>query len=300
VGLVRTTAFAVFCFVPLLAGSAAADEARFIALASEPIRAESVPAIDAADASSVLKTLHEAISANDLPRFQAALTRAREIADGMPLGDARNALRRSVMTYEDVATVWSFAATDRFGAFYNDDAVPGLYDKLAADYPGYAHLMEDARIVDAHGITWYPTSETRAFLLQQIVPPHAAPSPVKVAQHRSSRPHRAHPPRAAQVATPPVQEIQPLPIPDALASDLRNAAKPPAAIPVPAPEPVRAQLADDGGGSGTLLFMILGLLAAGVISLFVRMPLEDEPEERADEEPVYEAEVYELKQTRAS
>jgi len=88
----------------------------------------------------------------------------------MPLGAARNALRRAILVYEDVDSIWSFAVRDRYGAYYNDDSLPGLHDRLSADYPGYDDFIAGYRVADRKGNVLYPTAETRAFLIQQLAP----------------------------------------------------------------------------------------------------------------------------------
>ena len=76
---------------------------------------------------------------------------------------------------------------------------------------------------------------------------------------------------------------------DVLANDIHNAAKPPHVV-----EPVKADVA--GGGAGAILFVVLAMLAAGVVTLFVRTP---KPEETPVAEPQADvAEIFPI--TRAS
>ena len=53
---------------------------------------------------------------------------------------------------------------DRYGAYFNDDSLPGLHDRLIADYPGYDDYIAEFRVADAKGNVLYPTAETRKFL----------------------------------------------------------------------------------------------------------------------------------------
>jgi hypothetical protein len=149
---------AAFCVIPLL---------------SLPAIAESLLPrhIPAALQAVVLSMLRDTNTANDFRRFEAALAVARSLADTMPLGAERNALRRDILVYEDVDAVWSFAVRDRSGTFFNDDSLPGLRDRLDADYPDYEEFIADYRIVDRRGNILYPTAETREFLLKRVAPP---------------------------------------------------------------------------------------------------------------------------------
>ncbi len=148
---------AVFCVIPVLSASA-------ITKKTLPHR---LPAVVSAIALTALRDSNET---NDFRRFEAALAVAKSLADLMPLGAARNALRRAILVYEDVDAVWSFAVRDRYGAYFNDDSLPGLHDRLNADYPGYDDFIADYRVADRKGNVLYPTAETRTFLLKQLAP----------------------------------------------------------------------------------------------------------------------------------
>lgn len=117
-----------------------------------------------------LAALRDANDANNFRRFEAALAVAKWLADTMPLGPQRNALRRFVIVYEDVHAIWGFAVRDRSGAYFNDDSLPGMRDHLDADYPEYEAFIYEYRVPDSNGNALYPTAETRAFLIKQLVP----------------------------------------------------------------------------------------------------------------------------------
>jgi hypothetical protein len=175
-----------------------ATSMRYVALAVEPQHDEQsfVPAslsIPAATPSRALEFIRTALDANDFRTFQIALQHATELADALPLGAARNALRREVMIYRDVETAWNFARTDRFGAFFDDESLPGFRDHLAADYAGYASFIRSNVIVDGRGVELYPTSETRAFLLRQL-DTHAPRfiEPTLTASTRTASTHARH------------------------------------------------------------------------------------------------------------
>lgn len=112
----------------------------------------------------VLTALHDANATSDARRFDGALAVAKFIAEVMPLGPQRNAFRRSILIYEDIGVVLSYAMRDRYGAYFNDDSLPGMHDRLNADYPGYDDYIAEFRVADAKGNVLYPTAETRKFL----------------------------------------------------------------------------------------------------------------------------------------
>lgn len=248
-----------------------------------PMRADVAPAaVEVSSADEALGILRDAYAANDLPRFEAALTSANAFADSMPLGDARNAFRRAILVYEDVDAVWSFAATDPAGSFFNDDSLPGLRDRLRA-YDGFEAFIDQYRVSDRRGDVFYPTAETRAFLLRQLQ------TPVTVRVARAERPlvRRSAPLSPAQagvnevvgeapraVAQPAVAETAPVVAAptvtaDALAADMDNAADPPVA-------PLHAELID-AETAQPLIFVVLALIA-GVLTLALRAPEDDAAE----------------------
>jgi hypothetical protein len=271
--------------------SAAADlfAPPLIADAVYPLRDERAAAtVDTTDPAALRETLHDAAAANDQPRFDAALARAQAVVETLPLGDERNSLRRAILVYSDLQQVWSYAAADRFGAFYDDESLPGVHDKLAADYSGYDAFISQYRITDAAGRTLYATSETRAFLLKaagggwQVArarrQPHASPvQSTRLTHVRLEKAALTPPPTAAPIATP-VATPQPAPIEtaalqpnvDALAADIQRAANPEPAAPE-SQAPVEASALTGGRTSG-LLFLIVGLVAIGVMSLWARTP----------------------------
>lgn len=126
-----------------------------IVLAVEPIREPAPP------------TMLEAARANDYVSFNALYTAARDRGE-------------DVSQFATLHALWSWSVSDPIGAFYGAE----WYDKLNRAYPGYAAYIAAYRIVDDHGNVFYPTSETRAFLLGQKISPVVRPS---VAPRRASR-----------------------------------------------------------------------------------------------------------------
>jgi hypothetical protein len=235
-----------------------------IVLASYPIRDEfTAPVVNAATVPAALDAVRGAAAANDLPTFSAALSRARELVDAMPLGAKRNAVRRSLLVYGDVEQVWTFAANDRLGAFYDDESLPGFRDRIAADYPNYDAFIADYRVVDRYGRALYATAETRRFLLQQLrpeaPPPTPKPTPTLVARKKAPVRRAAARPATApapiqRVETPPAPVLEPA---DTLVADMQNAA--------PVPAPVR-----ESSGGRALVFIVLTLAGIGVLTMLMR------------------------------
>ena len=131
---------AAFCIIPLLF--------------AVPVRVERplprrIPAIVP---GIVLTALHDANAASDARRFEGALAVAKFVAEVMPIGPQRNEFRRCILIYQDI------------GAYFNDDSLPGMHDRLNADYPGYDDYIAEFRVADAKGNVLYPTAETRKFL----------------------------------------------------------------------------------------------------------------------------------------
>jgi hypothetical protein len=117
--------------------------------------------------TAIIDELLKAAAAEDLPRFDAGVERARTAIESMPLGNARNSFRRAIMIVEDVSRVWHFAITDAGGSYYDEERLPFYYDHLVADYPKYARFIAEFAIND-HGLMFYPTRETRVFLLKEL------------------------------------------------------------------------------------------------------------------------------------
>lgn len=127
-----------------------------------------IAATAASNDIAIRNELRSAAAANDLPRFDAALERARAYVETMKLGKRRNAFRRAILAAQDIARVWHFAINDPDGTFYDDERLPFFYDHLVTDYPDYAKFIEEYRVIDTTGLPHYPTRETRAFLLQRL------------------------------------------------------------------------------------------------------------------------------------
>jgi hypothetical protein len=153
--------------LPVVTTRDAVPEVMLIATAVEPIRDFRGP------------TLAEAARANDFISFDALYREARQRGE-------------SVVAFETLHELWVYSVTNPIGAFYGAD----MYEKLARAYPGYAQFIADYSIVDNNGNVFYPTAETREFVLARAIEGRAArvlvagdglttPTPAPVAADRS-------------------------------------------------------------------------------------------------------------------
>jgi len=118
-----------------------------------------------------LPTLEEAARANDYITFDALYR------DAVKRGD-------SMAAFAPLHEIWTYGITDPIGAFYG----PGIYDRLVRAYPGFASYIAEYRIVDSNGNVFYPTSETRTFLLDRALEGRAPGVQLVEGQRSSSTP----------------------------------------------------------------------------------------------------------------
>jgi hypothetical protein len=121
--------------------------------------------LHAEEAARLHRSLYEAAAAGDLQRFEAALQRAGALVDSMPLGDARNRLRRAVVVATDLQRVIQFD-----GMYWDEDSLPDFYDRLANEYAGFEAFITPFRVIDRRRRVFYPSRETRIFLLKRLRP----------------------------------------------------------------------------------------------------------------------------------
>lgn len=117
-----------------------APEVMLIATAVEPIREYHGP------------TLAEAARANDYVSFDALYREAR-------------ARGESVAQYETLHELWTYSVTDPIGAWYGEE----MYERLARAYPGFAQFIDEQSVVDSRGNVFYPTAETREYVLARAL-----------------------------------------------------------------------------------------------------------------------------------
>lgn len=226
----------------------------------EPVRAVAI------SATSDL-TLAETALQNDFPSFDRLYQRAPR------------------PEYAELHRLWTWAMNDRFGAFYGVET----YARLSSAYPGYAAYIEQYRIVDSNRNLFYPTSETRRFLvlaaMRGLVAEVAPVKPVVVTSTEAMQ-STAREAIPAAVTAPVATAVVAAPV---IAAPVMAA--PIVAAPMPArglvrqsrrenvpPVPANRRLPDRrSGGLGRGIFLIIaGLLGAGTVSLM----LHTSPEER--------------------
>lgn len=300
-GSQRVAAFALFLLIvpssealaeePLPVVRARTFLTTTVDLPVEPLRDEAFVTVALPDTLSTparaTDTLRAAVAANDFAGFRSALTQANALADRMPLGDSRNTLRRNLLIYRDVEQLWNFARSDRFGAFFDDEALPGMRDHLAADYRGLDAFLTANRIVDRNGVELYPTSETRTFLMRLVEPSPrgvrspsliaARPATPKAVRHRIARhvvpqvPHLVATVSAAVVASPvTVAQAPPIATPktDAFAMPETVAVLPKQ---TQTPTPVQpAQVVSSPSSGRGLFFIIIALALLGGLMTMLR------------------------------
>ena len=135
---------------------AVADPAEEEAMPLPPVRPAATPAAKRA-AGAEIKELQAALAKNDRAAFDAALERAKDA--GAP-----------TRVYEDIARVWNAQFESPF--FAQDSEAY----RVANGYPGYEAAVRRQVFTDARGRKFYPASETRAFLAQQVGVTAPAPS----------------------------------------------------------------------------------------------------------------------------
>ena len=249
-----------------------------IVLAVEPIRTFSGP------------SLADAARANDFVTFDGLYKAAK----------ARGA---SVGAFDTLHEVWEWSMADPIGAFYG----PDLYARLAAAYPGFARYIDEYRVVDSRGNVFYPTSETRAFLLDRALEGRAssrvtiadasAPTVRQESTARSSRPVTHHATRssshrvpatrsAAKSATPAqvkarvttatvVAEVVRSKVPEPAPPPVVASVPAPVAANIPAPVPAQQQpAATEDFSSRGILLLVIGLIGVGLLAVILRTPRE--------------------------
>lgn len=97
-------------------------------------------------------TIAEAARNNDYVTFHEMYVRAQNRGE-------------DVSQYQTLHELWSWAIADPIGAFYDR----AMYDRLARAYPGYAAYIDEFRLVDRRGNAFFPTAETRTFLIERAM-----------------------------------------------------------------------------------------------------------------------------------
>jgi hypothetical protein len=255
-----------------------------VALAVEPIRDLEI---------SIQPTLVDAVRANDYAAFDTLYRDA--VRRGEPVG-----------AFAALHDLWTYSVTDPIGAFYG----PDLYARLARAYPGYARYIHEYRIVDSNGNVFYPTSETRAFLLdralegragrvqvaQQSATQASSPAAPPAPRRRASRKtharvatsparsavaaHNAVTPKAPAVvaenpAVNPAVSNGPIVAPTVTVTNAPAVA--PANAPADTPGTVPPIAVDRNVGGRGIVLLIIGIVGIGLLAMMLRTPRELPP-----------------------
>lgn len=243
-----------------------------VALATEPIR----------QLETGSGSLEEAARDNDYATFHALYEQTRNAA------------------YAPLHELWTHSINDPIGAFYG----PEMYERLASLYPGFAAYIDEYKIVDDHGNVFYPTSETRTFLLERAVEGRTIESrePIRIAAARRSvtsetatatnpTTYSSPAPRRrlqkSEVTEPPAG-LQPIvrpvatPAPAPLIAKFEAQPVPAPAAPIAAAPVAAASMAAGIPKAGDptargILLIIIGLVGIGLLALILRTPRETPP-----------------------
>jgi hypothetical protein len=233
-----------------------------VALAVEPVHAiETV-------------SLEDAARANDYATFHSLYEQTQNAA------------------YAPLHELWTHSINDPIGAFYGAE----MYERFASLYPEFETYIDEYKIVDDHGNAFYPTSETRTFLLARAVEGRTIESPEPIRVASTKRKSGFSPPPVAAAPRVRMQKTEVIEPPVGLKPDLRSAPTPapaavaaqaqPAPVPVPVPVQARAPIAaasavvipksGDMTARGILL-IIIGLVGVGLLALILRAPGDTPP-----------------------
>ena len=180
-----------------------------------------------------------------------------------------------IARWSELHRFWTWSMTDPLGGFY--DQVQ--HDRFARTYPDYASYIADYKIIDSNGNAFYPSAETRRFLIANVV---AAPRPLPViAEAPRVVPASRRPlaPKAAETAAlhAPVLTAAPAPDPVEVAVEAPREASVRVVAPAPTPAtPVPVRTAARPGVGRGILLIIVGLIGIGVITVMLHAP-GDEP-----------------------
>ena len=277
----RTTLVTLTAAMLFTVGAVGQQEPTLVDLRLEPARTERNAG------------LFEAASTNDFYTFDALYRRA-------PAAE-----------YAELHRLWTWSMADPIGAFYGAEG----HARLSRAYPEFGAYIEEYTIVDSNGNVFYPTAETRRFLVSQAVMgilARGVEEPVRVAavqRQREVAPATTPAPRGqaeivaaqpevAPVGTPVPQReteivvVQPEVAPVRTTAPQRQPEVAPvatmapqrlregAAVVVGEGERVRGPLrraeAARGALSRSLLLIIAGLLGIGMITLMLHAPREEQ------------------------
>lgn len=160
-----------------------------------------------------LQTAHNAAVANDRETFRQSLAAAKQLLATYPQGGERTAAAAVVTVYDDLDRFWEYQLTSPIGSFFDAGAQGGALLSAMRKYPRYEEFIRRQTIVDSNGNRFYPTRETRDFLIQEAANRLSALG-LRVAVPRTVA--RPPIPEPAPRAQPSVQPGRPAPQPTAV------------------------------------------------------------------------------------
>jgi len=161
----------------------------------------------------------------------------------------------------DLHDVWTHSVTDPAGAFFGGD----MYNELVTAHPRFAAYIHEFAVDDRNGDRFYPTAETKRFLIEEMTRESPVLSPAQFAVERPASP----PGVDRQDAVRSAQD-------DALVTDMAKLGEFPAPPRRIAPV-VAAQIMDPTENGRGIFFIIIALIAAGVAIMTLRTPDERTP-----------------------
>jgi hypothetical protein len=124
-------------------------------------KATAVP--PSASLRGLLQDVQNAADRSDRAAFRDALARTKGMLTTYPTGGERTAATEAIGIYDDLDRIWTFQLETTTGAFFDAPTVPA---DIMRRYPGYERAVADQVFIDARGHRFYPTVETREFLLR--------------------------------------------------------------------------------------------------------------------------------------
>jgi len=110
------------------------------------------------------QTAFEAAQSNSRDMFRDALVRAKSMLTSYPPGGERTAATSLVDALDDIGKIWDYEFSSPTGAFFDTTSEPF---RIASKYPGYESSIRRQIITDQNGNRFYPTHETRDFLVAE-------------------------------------------------------------------------------------------------------------------------------------
>lgn len=166
------------------------------------------------DLRGQLKAAFDAAQNGRRDAFRDALTHAKSLLGSYPPGGERTAATNLVSAFDDLDQVWDYQFSSPTGSFFDASSEPF---HIASRVPGYEAYVRRQVIVDQNGNKFYPTSETRDFLVNEAgarlsrltgekVPARTSvrgttiPSSKPAISHGTTSSHHAEKPAAPQLA----------------------------------------------------------------------------------------------------